>query len=150
MQLFQIISNKLKLFENIWNLGSHAALRLGNPAVAATGDFAARATEAGCLLAQPEHISGRVARGNGSVVGCSSGLAATAVDVAVGLDELLFFGRVSLGSFQVFGRRWLDGALQRLTRIGRQRWVIAIKRKAQLKNALPIISILSNWHYQLK
>ena len=31
-----------------------------------------------------------------------------------------------------------------------QRWVIAIKKKTQLQNTFPIISMLSNWHYQFK
>ena len=31
-----------------------------------------------------------------------------------------------------------------------QRWVIAIQKKNQLPTTLPITSILSSWHYQLK
>jgi hypothetical protein len=30
------------------------------------------------------------------------------------------------------------------------RWVIAIRKRIQLPNTLPIISMLNNWHYQLK
>jgi hypothetical protein len=37
-----------------------------------------------------------------------------------------------------------------LQRLHAQRWVIAILKKNQFPTTLPITSILSSWHYQLK
>ena len=34
--------------------------------------------------------------------------------------------------------------------VGEQRWVIAIFKKNKLLTTMPIASMLSSWHYQLK
>ena len=48
----------------------------------------------------------------------------------------------------------VEGHVDAVARVGGgdggQRWVIAILKKNQLPTTLPIASILSSWHYQLK
>jgi len=42
------------------------------------------------------------------------------------------------------------GALGRVGGAAAHRWVIAIQKRNQLPTTLPITSVLSSWHYQLK